>query len=100
MTEILLMSETLLTPAIQKALLVAKQKEMVGPLLLFLSGHRPLAFVTGQLLHLGSPFGSLLGMASMHDWATLLSHPEGPSLLEAELNSNHYAMESQPKSDS
>ncbi len=73
---------------------------MAAPLLLFLAGHRPLAFVTGQLLHFSSPFGALLGLEGMNDWAELLSHPDGPALLESELISKPYAVESQTKSDS
>lgn len=89
----------LLTPSIQKTLTAARQKEMVAPLLLFLAGHQPLSFVIGQLLYVGAPFCTPFGLESVHDWASLLSHPDGPKLLESELNSNLYAMESQTLSD-
>lgn len=81
------MNESLLTPSIKSTLSVAQQKGMGGPILLFLCGHQPLAFITGQFLHLCTPLGAQLGFGSMCEWAELLSHPTGPDLIEAELNS-------------
>lgn len=89
----------LLTPSIRKMLTAARQKDMAVPILLFLAGHRPLAFVTGQLLYMGVPFCTPFGLESVQEWASLLSHPDGPTLLESELNSKLYAMESQTLSD-
>jgi hypothetical protein len=55
--------------------------ELAVPALLFLAGHRPLAFVAGQMLHALTPLGGLLGIDAMDDWAYLLSDPDGAAVL-------------------
>lgn len=63
-----------------------QRHEMATPVLLFLAGHRPLAFVMGQLLHVAAPMADLLGWTGCDDWATILSEPDGPSTLEQALH--------------
>lgn len=58
------------------------RRRMLLPLLLFVSAHRPLAFVIGQSLWLCSPVELLLPGVGIGDWAALLSHPHGGALLE------------------
>ena len=55
---------------------------MLLPALLFLSAHRPLAFVIGQGLWLSTPLELLLPEAGLGDWAALLSHPQSSLALE------------------
>jgi len=67
------------------------RRKLAGPALLFAAGHRPLAFVTGQMLHLLNPLAGLLGLSGWdgeaQGWAELLSQPDGAhqvtALLEA-----------------
>lgn len=65
----------------QQAINGIARRELIAPLLLFLAGHRPLAFVAGQTLHLAAPAGGLLGFDSWSEWAALLSDPRGPDML-------------------
>jgi hypothetical protein len=60
----------------------AARSRMVLPLLLFLTSHRPLAFVAGQTLWLCTPFELLIPELRLGDWAALLSHPQSSNLLE------------------
>lgn len=62
------------------------QHDLLTPGLLLLAGHRPLAFVAGQLLHVLAPTAALLGVSSLHDWATLLSDPRGAASLQQALD--------------
>lgn len=59
--------------------------ELLLPGLLFLTGHRPLAFVAGQFLHILAPAASMLGIAGVHDWAALLSNPRQVMQLQGAL---------------
>ena len=59
---------------------------MGQPALLFVAGHKPLAFVLGQCLHALTPFASMVGWENCAQWATLLSHQDGTSLLEERLH--------------
>jgi hypothetical protein len=52
------------------------RRQLTMPLLLLLASHRPLTFVTGQLLYALAPLGALLGWESASDWAALLSAPD------------------------
>ncbi|MCC6454970.1 MAG: hypothetical protein IT328_08520 [Caldilineaceae bacterium] len=61
------------------------RRQLTTPALLLLAGHRPLAFITGQLLYLLAPLGLLLGWESVTDWAALLSAPDGTQRLTARL---------------
>ena len=61
------------------------QRQMVMPALLFLVGHRPLAFVLGQTLLVLQPLAALLGANGPAIWGELLSQPTGPSTLTARL---------------
>ena len=59
--------------------------EMLTPALLLLAGHRPLAFVVGQLLYGLAPVAALFGLAGCQDWARLLSDPHGAAQLQQAL---------------
>ena len=74
-----------LSPAIKATVVAGSHRQLALPLLLFLVGHRPLAFITGQFLHLCVPGSALLGWPQIEQWASLLSHPNGPQVLEQEL---------------
>ncbi len=65
--------------------LLARRK-LVAPTLLYLAGHRPLAFAAGQLLAVAAPVAAILGQSVVGDWAALLSDPDGPSQLERALS--------------
>lgn len=58
------------------------RRQMLLPGLLLLSSHAPLAFVTGQMLWLLSPFELLIPNTHLQDWARILSHPQGGALLK------------------
>lgn len=70
-----------LTPSIQRFIDAAASREMAETVLLFLAGHRPLAFVAGQALCVLSPVASLVGVAAVGEWSAILSDPHGPGLL-------------------
>ena len=61
------------------------ERQMELPLLLLLASHRPLAFVAGQLLLLALPLTLLMPALPLRVWAELLSHPQGPALLQRRL---------------
>lgn len=61
------------------------QRRMVLPAVLFVAGHRPLAFVFGQVLLILQPLAALLGSDGLASWADLLSHPSGPDALSDRL---------------
>jgi hypothetical protein len=60
---------------------VLHRHQLATPLLLMLASHRPLAFVTGQLLYGLAPLGLLLGWESVTAWASLLSTPDAAQRL-------------------
>ena len=53
----------------------AARRRLTTPLLLFLEGHRPLAFFAGQLLYAAAPLALLAGWESVERWAAWLSAP-------------------------
>ena len=61
------------------------RRGLTAPALLYLAGHRPLAFAAGQLLALAAPLAAVLGLPHTMDWARLLSTPEGVHHLQAAL---------------
>jgi hypothetical protein len=63
------------------------RRGLTAPALLYLAGHRPLAFAAGQLLAVAAPLASVLGLPLM-GWARLLSSPEDVERLQAELGSH------------
>jgi|GEM_PF-2668063 len=69
-------------PRLAPGLHFLAQRRMLLPALLFLSAHRPLAFVVGQALWLCSPFEMLAPATHLGDWAALLSHPQSGPVLE------------------
>lgn len=77
----------LVPPSLHEAVKAMQARDGTLPLLLFLVGHRPLAFVTGQFLYVVAPVAGLLGNFEISSWAALLSHPRGPWALEYLLQS-------------
>lgn len=63
----------------------AVDRQLTTPLLLFMAGHRPLAFCAGQALYLVAPLAALLGWRAAGPWAELLSSPDAMRALEAAL---------------
>ena len=61
------------------------RRGLAAPALLYLAGHRPLAFAAGQLLALAAPLAAVLGLPHTMEWARLLSTPEGVHSLQAAL---------------
>ena len=57
------------------------RRQLTLPLLLMLASHRPLTFVTGQLLYVLAPLGLLLGWEGVNQWAALLSAPNATQRL-------------------
>lgn len=76
---------TLMTPTIRQSIAALASRQLLAPALLYLAGHRPLAFLVGQGLFLAEPVAALLGVGAASDWAALLSDPGGPAELEAAL---------------
>ncbi|HXF62239.1 MAG TPA: hypothetical protein VNK95_11525 [Caldilineaceae bacterium] len=66
-------------------LAAAHHRRLATPLLLFLVGHRPLAFLVGQMLYVAAPLGALLGWEDLDGWAALLSAPDATRRLESAL---------------
>ncbi len=57
------------------------RRQMSTPFLLFLASHRPLTFVTGQLLYVVAPCVAILGWEEVTEWAALLSAPDASQQL-------------------
>ena len=70
---------------IDTTLAAISRRRMVLPTVLFVAGHRPLAFVLGQILLILQPMAALLGSDGLAPWAHLLSHPGGPDALSDRL---------------
>ncbi len=58
-----------------------QRRQLTTPLLLLLASHRPLTFVSGQLLYALAPLASLLGWEDVNQWAELLSAPDASQRL-------------------
>ncbi len=71
-----------ITPRIRQTMQEAANRGLSGPLLLFMAGHRPLAFVASQLLTLVAPTAALIGYPELQEWAELLSDPHSLDRLE------------------
>ena len=71
--------------AVDEAVEAVRRRQMILPALLFLAGHRPLAFLLGQMLLVLHPLAALLGADGLHVWGELFSQPTGPSALTARL---------------
>jgi hypothetical protein len=52
------------------------RRQLTTPLLLWLMGHRPLTFISGQMLYVLAPLCALLGWEESSEWAALLSAPD------------------------
>lgn len=61
---------------------VLARHRMALPALLMVVGHRPLAFIGGQLLYVLAPLAAILGISACGHWAELLSEPGGTARLE------------------
>ena len=70
---------------VDEVLFEIRQRRMVLPAILFLAGHRPLAFTFGQILMMVQPLAALLGADGLGAWGRLLSQPGGPSALTERL---------------
>ena len=70
---------------VDEVLSAIRQRRMALPAILFLDGHRPLAFVFGQMLLILQPLAGLLGADGLGAWGELLSQPDGPSALAQRL---------------
>ena len=70
---------------VDETLSAIRQRRMVLPAILFLVGHRPLAFAFGQMLLILQPLAGLLGADGIGAWGKLLSQPDGPSALTERL---------------
>lgn len=70
---------------VDEALEAVRQRQMVLPVLLFVAGHRPLAFLLGQALLIMQPLAALLGLDRLGPWGQMLSRPDVPSNLTARL---------------
>ena len=71
--------------AIDEVVDAVGRRQMVMPALLFLAGHRPLAFALGQTILVLQPLAALLGVNGLSVWGELLSEPTGLSTLTARL---------------
>jgi len=70
-----------LTPAMRRTIEMLAQRKMLAPVLLYVTGHRPLLFFAGQGLALAAPLAGLLGSSTLDEWADLLIHPDGSVVL-------------------
>ena len=89
------------SPALPSWAASLARRNLAGPLLLFAAGHRPLAFVAGQMLHLMDPLVGLLGIGAWDReagaWADLLSRPDGPDQLAAALEEARHPAKEGPQ---
>ncbi len=60
-----------------------RRRQIGGPLRLFVSSHRPLAFVGGQALLAAAPLLALLGWGDAERWAQRLSAPNAGDSIDA-----------------
>ena len=77
-----------LTVNIEQTARLLAQRQLGSAALLFLAGHRPLAFVGGQFLHMLTPFAELIGFGSCDAWAQILSDDDYLDQLEGALTSD------------
>ena len=75
------MHEEKIDETIDETLSAICQRRMVLPAILFLAGHRPLAFTFGQLLLILQPLAMLFGSKGLDAWVRVLTHPSGPPAL-------------------
>lgn len=77
------------TSPIEAAVDHLARRHLVAPTLLFLVGHRPLAFAAGHILAIVAPVAELLGQPSVTVWAEVLTTPQGLTDLETALTAAH-----------
>ena len=58
-----------------------KRWHLTDAALLFLTGHRPLAFAIGQGLHLLAPVAALAGIEALDELGNILSRSDGTAIL-------------------
>jgi hypothetical protein len=58
------------------------ERELLTPALCFWASHRPLAFLTAQLLYLLEPLAALAGRPGLATWAALMSDTQWMEQLE------------------
>lgn len=61
------------------------RRGLAAPALLFLLGHRPLAFAAGHLLAVAAPVAAVLGATQVGSWSHLLIAPGSVDHLLAEI---------------
>ncbi len=89
-----------LTESAEEFLNVITRLQLGAPALLFLAGHRPLAFAAGQFLHALTPLADLLDINECSELASLLSHPDGVDMLVQALESPAVVRNEAPVHDS
>src|SRR5690606_3874037 len=73
-------SHRFLPPDFEACIAFLAERRLLLPVLLFLTGHRPFAFVAGQCLLFCLPFSMILWPGlPLRAWADFLSHPHGPA---------------------
>jgi len=85
-----------LSPLSQQFIDACARRRLIGPLLLFVAGHRPLAFALSQTLYVVHPLASLLGVEGCNALAIDLSAPDSARRLENALTQVAEPPESMP----
>jgi hypothetical protein len=73
-----------------------RRRGMAAPALLFVLGHRPLAFAVGHLLAVAEPVAAVLGANGIGEWSRRLIAPGGADRLLAELQAIERQTAAQP----
>ena len=72
-------------PQVDTLLVYAAQRRLLLPVLLFVTAHRPLGFVAGQLLFAAQPLTLLFPSLNLRVWAEMLSDMDGLQRVEERL---------------
>lgn len=81
-----MVAETEAQTAVDSLVQFLSERQLLLPAALFVVGHRPLAFVVGQLCLLGLPLALLFPDLPLQNWARVLSHPHALAHLDARLH--------------
>lgn len=74
-----------LPPKVEALLVYAARRRLLLPMLLFVTAHRPLGFVAGQLLFAAQPLTLLFPSLNLRVWAETLSNVDGVRRMEERL---------------
>lgn len=77
---------TLLPPQVDALLVYVARRRLLLPVLLFVTAHRPLGFVAGQLLFAVQPLTLLFPSLDLRVWAETLSSVDGLRCVEEKLS--------------